>query len=211
MIRAATADDIPAIHAMIRELASYERALGQARATPGQLREALFGEHPAAFALIAEEAAQQAADGTGASPADGTGDHTADRSGASPTDRTVVGFALWFHNFSTWTGTHGIYLEDLYVRPEARGAGHGQALLAELARICVERGYQRFEWSVLDWNEPSIGFYTALGATAMEEWTVYRLSGEPLRALAASATPASPVSAGPLVPVPANDAISLSN
>jgi GNAT superfamily N-acetyltransferase len=176
MIRAATEDDIPAIHAMIRELAEYERALEDARATPEQLREALFGAHPAAFALIAEE---------------------------SP-DEDPVGFALWFRNFSTWTGTHGIYLEDLYVRPDKRGAGHGRALLAELAGICVERGYERFEWSVLDWNEPSLGFYRSLGAVAMDEWTVHRLSGEPLRALAATA-------AGSRTAAPANAAISLSN
>ncbi|MCQ4080307.1 GNAT family N-acetyltransferase [Streptomyces sp. RB6PN25] len=183
MIRAASASDVPAIHAMIRELAECERSLGDARATPAQLREALFGAHPAAFALIAEDDSVQ----------------------------EPVGFALWFRNFSTWTGTHGVYLEDLYVRPAARGTGHGKALLAELARICVERGYERFEWSVLDWNEPSIGFYASLGARAMDEWTVYRLSGEPLRALAATAAPASPVSVAPPVPRQANDAISLSN
>ena len=97
---------------------------------------------------------------------------------------TPVGFALWFRNFSTWTGTHGVYLEDLYVRPSARGAGHGKALLSALARICAERGYERFEWWVLDWNDPSIGFYRSLGAEPMDEWTVFRMSGEPLRALA---------------------------
>ncbi|MFH8365648.1 GNAT family N-acetyltransferase [Streptomyces sp. NPDC018031] len=158
MIRAAQPSDVPAIHALIRELAEYERALADARASEEQLREALFGAHPAVFALIAEEGGE------------------------------TVGFALWFRNFSTWTGTHGVYLEDLYVRPQSRGGGHGRALLAELARICVERGYARFEWSVLDWNEPAIGFYTSLGAEAMDEWTVRRLSGEPLRALAAQAS-----------------------
>ncbi|MBY8888210.1 GNAT family N-acetyltransferase [Streptomyces sp. PTM05] len=162
MIRPATPADVPAIHAMIRELAEYERALDAARATPAQLREALFGADAAVFALIAQD--------------DSVGE--------------PVGFALWFRNFSTWTGTHGIYLEDLYVRPEARGAGHGRALLAELARICVERGYQRFEWAVLDWNEPSIGFYKSLGAVPMDEWTVHRLTGEPLRTLAERARPA---------------------
>jgi GNAT superfamily N-acetyltransferase len=159
MIRAATPADVPAIHAMIRELAEYERALEDARATTDQLHEALFGAHPAVFALMAEEP--------------GTGE--------------PVGIALWFRNFSTWTGTHGIYLEDLFVRPRARGFGYGKALLAELARICVERGYERFEWSVLDWNAPSIGFYKSLGAEQMDGWTVNRLAGEPLRALAATA------------------------
>ncbi|MEV4500462.1 GNAT family N-acetyltransferase [Streptomyces klenkii] len=167
MIRAATPADVPAVHAMIRELAAYERALEDARATEEQLREALFGEHPAAFALIAESD-EKAGDGA---------------SGATD----PAGFAIWFRNFSTWTGTHGVYLEDLYVRPEARGEGHGKALLAALARICTERGYQRFEWSVLDWNTPSIGFYKSLGAEPMDEWTTYRLSGEPLRTLAALA------------------------
>jgi len=156
MIRAATPSDVPAIHAMIRELAEYERAPEHARATEQQLHDALFGEHPAVFALIAEEA----------------------------TESDPVGFALWFRNFSTWTGTHGVYLEDLYVRPSARGGGHGKALLSALAGICVERGYERFEWWVLDWNDPSIGFYRSLGAEPMEEWTVFRMSGEPLRALA---------------------------
>ncbi|MEV5593104.1 GNAT family N-acetyltransferase [Streptomyces sp. NPDC052496] len=154
MIRTATVDDVPVIHTMIRELAEYERARESARATEAQLREALFGEHPAAFALMAEDA-------------------------GSP-----VGFALWFRNFSTWTGTHGVYLEDLYVRPEARGGGHGKALLAALAEICVERGYERFEWSVLDWNEPSIGFYRSIGAAPMDGWTVFRLTGDALHNLA---------------------------
>jgi GNAT superfamily N-acetyltransferase len=156
MIRAAIPADIPEIHAMVRELAEYERALADARATQQQLADALFGEHPAAFALIAQD----------------------DVAGS------VVGFALWFRNFSTWTGTHGVYLEDLYVRPQARGGGHGRALLAELAAICVERGYERFEWSVLDWNTPAVGFYQALGAAPQDGWTVQRLAGEPLRALA---------------------------
>ncbi|MFF1394632.1 GNAT family N-acetyltransferase [Streptomyces sp. NPDC058287] len=155
MIRTATPADVPVIHAMVRELADYEKALHEARATEEQLREALFGERPAAFAHIAED--------------DTTGE--------------PVGFCLWFLNFSTWRGVHGIYLEDLYVRPESRGGGHGKALLTELARICVERGYERLEWSVLDWNEPSINFYKALGAAPQDEWTVYRLTDEALARL----------------------------
>lgn len=95
----------------------------------------------------------------------------------------MVGYTLWFLNYSTWRGTHGIYMEDLYVRPEARGGGHGKALMKELARICVERGYDRLEWSVLDWNEPSIDFYKSIGAVPMDEWTVHRLTDEPLRRL----------------------------
>lgn len=154
MIREATPDDVPVILAMIGELAAYERAPEAAQATVPQLEEALFGPQPAAFALIAEA------------------------------DGAPVGFALWFRNFSTWTGTHGVYLEDLYVRPEARGGGHGKALLAALAEICVARGYERFEWSVLDWNEPSIGFYRSIGAQPMDEWTVFRLTGEALHNLA---------------------------
>ncbi|MFJ8312191.1 MULTISPECIES: GNAT family N-acetyltransferase [unclassified Streptomyces] len=154
MIRNATAADIPVIHQMVRELAEYEKVPDEARATEEQLREALFGEHPAAFAHIAQ-----------------------DESGEP------VGFALWFLNFSTWRGVHGIYLEDLYVRPEARGAGHGKALLAALARICVARGYERLEWSVLNWNTPSIAFYESLGARPQDEWTVYRLTDGGLAAL----------------------------
>ncbi|MFD4620527.1 GNAT family N-acetyltransferase [Streptomyces sp. NPDC058475] len=155
MIRTATPADLPVIHALIRELAEYEKALEEARATPEQLREALFGAHPAAYAHLAVD--------------DATGE--------------PVGCALWFLNFSTWRGVHGIYLEDLYVRPEARGAGHGKALLTELARICGERGYERLEWSVLNWNRPSIDFYESLGARPQDEWTVYRLTDEALRAL----------------------------
>ncbi|GHH85915.1 putative acetyltransferase [Streptomyces sulfonofaciens] len=155
MIRTATPDDVPVLRTMIRELAEYEKALDEARATEEQLTEALFGSRPAAYAHIAQD--------------DATGE--------------PVGFALWFLNFSTWRGVQGIYLEDLYVRPERRGAGHGKALLTELARICVERGYERLEWSVLDWNEPSIRFYRALGARPQDEWTVYRLTEEPLRKL----------------------------
>lgn len=155
MIRTATPADIPAIHTLIRELADYEKAPDEAKATPQQLHEALFGDRPAAYAHIAED--------------DTTGE--------------AVGYALWFLNFSTWRGVHGIYLEDLYVRPEARGAGHGKALLTELARICVERGYERLEWSVLNWNAPSIAFYEALGARPQDEWTVYRLTDGALGAL----------------------------
>ncbi|CAM5645367.1 Acetyltransferase OS=Streptomyces aurantiogriseus OX=66870 GN=GCM10010251_35700 PE=4 SV=1 [Streptomyces aurantiogriseus] len=124
MIRDATQDDIPEIRAMIRELAAYERAVEQARATEEQLREALFGERPAAHVVIARY--------------DGSGE--------------VVGFALWFPRFSTSTGTRGMHLEDLYVRPQARGAGHGKALLATLAALCSRSGYERFEWWVLLWT-----------------------------------------------------------
>ncbi|MFI6089380.1 GNAT family N-acetyltransferase [Streptomyces sp. NPDC051218] len=159
MIRHATPADVPVIHAMVRDLAEYEKALDEARASEEQLREALFGERPAAFAHIAEDEVSGEA----------------------------VGFSLWFLNFSTWRGVHGIYLEDLYVRPEARGGGHGKALLRELARICVERGYERLEWSVLDWNEPSINFYRSLGALPQDEWTVYRLTDGALAGLGAAA------------------------
>ncbi|WP_327116155.1 GNAT family N-acetyltransferase [Streptomyces sp. NBC_01341] len=158
MIREATPADVPAIHAMIRELADYEKALDEAKATEEQLREALFGGRPAAYAHIA----------------------------VSDEDGEVVGFALWFLNFSTWRGVHGVYLEDLYVRPERRGGGHGKALLAELARICVERGYGRLEWSVLDWNAPSIAFYESLGARPQDGWTVYRLDDSALGRLGAA-------------------------
>ncbi|MFG1670170.1 GNAT family N-acetyltransferase [Streptomyces sp. Y7] len=161
MIRPATPADIPSLHALIRELAEYEKALEEAKATEEQLHEALFGDRPAAYAHIAAD--------------DGTGE--------------TVGCAIWFLNFSTWRGVHGIYLEDLYVRPTARGAGHGKALLTELARICVERGYQRLEWSVLNWNTPSIAFYDSLGARPQDEWTVYRLTDEALTKLGSDPRP----------------------
>lgn len=161
MIRTATVNDVADITAMIRELAAYERAVEQARATDEQLREALFGGRPAAYALIAED------------------DETAE----------TVGYALWFPRFSTWTGTRGMHLEDLYVRPAARGAGHGKALLAALAALCEQSGYERFEWWVLSWNEPTIDFYKSLDVELLDEWKVCRLSGEPLKALAAQAPP----------------------
>ncbi|MYV62061.1 GNAT family N-acetyltransferase [Streptomyces sp. SID4931] len=164
MIRTATPDDIPVLHALVRELAAYEKALDEVVASEEQLAEALFGDRPAAYAHVA------------------TAD---DDSGAGG---EVVGFALWFLNFSTWRGVHGIYLEDLYVRPERRGGGHGKALLTELARICVERGYERLEWSVLDWNAPSIAFYESLGARPQDEWTVYRLTDGALASLGGGGT-----------------------
>jgi GNAT superfamily N-acetyltransferase len=153
MISAARADDVPEIYRLMRDLASYEKSLPNVTATEEDLRRSLFGDSPAVFAHV-----------------------------ATAGDR-IVGFALWFLNYSTWTGRHGIYLEDLYVEPGMRGRGHGKALLAELARICADRGYGRLEWSVLDWNTPSIEFYKSIGAEAMDEWTVYRLAGPALRAL----------------------------
>jgi GNAT superfamily N-acetyltransferase len=153
MIRAAMADDVPEIYRLMRDLASYEKSLPNVTATADDLRRSLFGDSPAVFAHV-----------------------------ATAGDR-VVGFALWFLNYSTWVGRHGIYLEDLYVEPGMRGRGFGKALLAGLARICADRGYGRLEWSVLDWNTPSIEFYQAIGAEAMDEWTVYRLAGPALHAL----------------------------
>ncbi|NRQ38237.1 GNAT family N-acetyltransferase [Nonomuraea sp. NN258] len=154
MIRPATPEDVPEIISMILELATYEKAPHEVRVTEEQLRSALFGERPVAFAHIAED------------------------------DGRVAGYAVWFLTYSTWRGVPGIYLEDLYVRPEHRGGGHGKALLRQLASICEERGYQRLEWSVLDWNEPSIGFYRSLDAVPQDEWIKYRLTDEPLKRLA---------------------------
>ena len=154
MIRPVRPGDVDAVVAMVHELAAYERAADQCDLTVEQLTQALFGEHPAVFAHVAED------------------------------DGVVVGFALWFLNFSTWDGVHGVYLEDLYVRREHRGGGHGRALLAELASVCVQRGYSRLTWWVLDWNSPAIGFYRSLGAVAMDEWTTFRLTGDALTAVA---------------------------
>lgn len=155
MIRFATPADVPAILRFVRELAEYEREPDAVEATEETLAEALFGAHPAAEAVIAEQ-------------------HGA-----------PVGFALFFHNFSTWTGRRGLYLEDLYVTPAARGSGAGKALLRHLAAIALDRGCARFEWAVLDWNTPAIDFYRAMGATAMDEWTVQRVDGDALVRLAA--------------------------
>jgi GNAT superfamily N-acetyltransferase len=160
-VRPIRPDDVPAVVGLVRELADYEKALHEARLTEEQLTTALFGDSPAVFGHVA----------------------VADEDGASP--GAVVGIALWFLNFSTWRGTHGIYLEDLYVQPQHRGAGLGKELLRTLAAVCVERGYSRLEWSVLDWNTPSIDFYKAAGAVAMDEWTVFRLTDDALRDFAA--------------------------
>ena len=166
-VRVARESDVDRIHRLIRDLATYERAADQVRSTPDQLREALFGLQPAAYALVAEAAGE------------------------------VVGFALYFRSFSTWEGVHGIYLEDLYVAPEHRGAGLGKALLAALAAIAVQQGYARLEWAVLDWNQPSIEFYRALGAVPMEEWTVFRLAGPALSQVAGASTgPGGPAPLG---------------
>lgn len=155
MIREATPADVNAIHEMIVELAVYEKEPDAVRSTPQDLERNLFGDSPALFGHVAEN-----------------------------TEGNVVGFALWFLNYSTWLGTHGIYLEDLYVKPDARGAGHGVALLSTLARICVERGYGRLEWWVLDWNSPARGFYESIGAQALTEWIPYRVTGADLAELA---------------------------
>ncbi len=153
-IRFATVDDVPIIRTLIRGLADYERLTNEAVVTEADLRASLFGERPAAEVLIAE-----------------TGDEAA-------------GFALFFHNYSTFLGKRGLYLEDLFVFPAHRGLGIGRALMSRLAQLAVERNCGRFEWWVLDWNEPAIRFYETLGARAMSDWTVYRLSGEPLARLA---------------------------
>ena len=163
IIRPAVPADVDRIHTLICELAEYEREPDAVVASAADLARALFDGSdtpsgtPALYAHVAE------------------------------VDDIVVGMAVWFLNYSTWRGTHGIYLEDLYVTPEHRHAGIGTALMAELASIAVEHGYQRFEWWVLDWNEPAINVYKRLGAESMDEWTVQRLSGNALRALAARA------------------------
>jgi GNAT superfamily N-acetyltransferase len=154
-VRPVRPDDVPAVVALVRELAEYEKALHEARLTEEQLTAVLFGDSPALFGHVAVVADQ------------------------------VVGIALWFLNFSTWRGTHGIYLEDLYVQPQHRGRGLGKELLRTLAAVCVERGYSRLEWSVLDWNAPSIEFYKAAGAVPMDGWTVFRLTDDALTGFAA--------------------------
>ena len=156
-VREARESDLERILQLIVDLATYERAAHEVKTTIEQLRLALFGPQPAAYALVAES------------------------------EEGVVGFALYFRNFSTWEGVHGLYLEDLYVMPEYRGSGLGKALLMSLAEVAVERCYARLEWAVLDWNQPAIDFYRSLGAVALNEWTVYRLNGEALNTTAAAA------------------------
>lgn len=153
-IRTATIEDSEEILALIYELALYEKAPEEAKATKEQIIDSFFSHDPKVFCEIVEEGG------------------------------AVAGFAIWFLNYSTWQGKHGIYLEDLYVRPEYRGRGFGKALLQHLAGICEEKGYGRFQWWVLDWNTPAIDFYKSLGAQAMDEWTVYRVSGDALTSLA---------------------------
>jgi GNAT superfamily N-acetyltransferase len=152
----ATENDAPLILALIRELADYEKLLPEVTATEEVLRASLFGERRAAEVWLAYE------------------------------DEAAVGYALFFHNFSTFLGRPGLYLEDLFVRPAWRGRGYGRALLARLAQIALERGCGRMEWSVLDWNAPAIEFYKRLGATSMDEWTTFRLTGAALSDLAAA-------------------------
>jgi GNAT superfamily N-acetyltransferase len=155
-IRSATPQDVPQILAFIRELADYERLLHVVVASEETLRENLFGAKPRAGVVFAMHEGRE------------------------------VGFALFFHNFSTFTGQPGLYLEDLFVKPEARGLGVGKKLMAWLAKTAVERNCARFEWAVLDWNEPAIKFYRSIGAKGLDDWRVQRVDGEALRALAAS-------------------------
>jgi GNAT superfamily N-acetyltransferase len=154
MIRPAVVADVPAIARLIRGLAEYERLAHAVVLKEENLKEHLFGPRPFAEVLLAEDAGR------------------------------TVGFALFFHNFSTFRGLPGIYLEDLFVEPEHRGKGHGKALLTALANLAVERGCGRLEWTVLNWNKPAIDFYRSLGAEPMDEWTVYRLAGDALSKLA---------------------------
>ncbi|GAB3652661.1 GNAT family N-acetyltransferase [Glycomyces tarimensis] len=155
LLRRAEPRDLPEILQRIKDLAAYEREPDAVETTVDDLDAALFGPSPAVFAHVVEAGGR------------------------------IAGIAVWFLNFSTWTGKHGIYLEDLYVDPAARGHGYGAALLRELARTCVANGYQRLDWSVLTWNEPSLAFYESLGAFPMDEWVGYRLTGTALRDLGA--------------------------
>ena len=152
-IRPARKDEASIILQLIKDLAEYEKAPDEVKAGEKEIIETIFADNPKVFCDLVE------------------------------VDGDIAGMAIWFLNYSTWQGKHGIYLEDLYVKPEYRGRGYGKALLQHLAGICNERGYGRFQWWVLDWNSPAIEFYRSLGAEAMSEWTVYRVSGLPLRRL----------------------------
>lgn len=154
MVREARAGDEPGILRLIHALAVYEREPDAVENTVDDLSRSLFGEQPRVFAHVVER------------------------------EEAIVGIAIWFVTYSTWTGRHGVWLEDLYVDESERGRGYGRALMTALARVCVDRGYGRFEWTVLDWNAPSIAFYRSIGALPMDEWTTQRITGDALDALA---------------------------
>ncbi|MEY3094640.1 MAG: hypothetical protein RLZZ317_1143 [Actinomycetota bacterium] len=152
-IRSARSEESAVILQLIKDLAEYEKAPDQVEATESDLKATIFGKEPKVFCDVVE------------------------------VDGEIAGMAIWFLNYSTWQGKHGIYLEDLFIKPEYRGRGYGKALLVHLAKLCEEKGYGRFQWWVLDWNSPAIEFYRSLGAEAMDEWTVYRVSGKALKDL----------------------------
>lgn len=152
-IRPARQDEVGIVLQLIHDLAVYEKAPNEVEATEKELLETIFTSDPKVFCDLVE------------------------------VDGEIAGMAIWFLNYSTWQGKHGIYLEDLFIKPEFRGRGYGKALLKHLAKICDEKGYGRFQWWVLDWNSPAIEFYRSLGAVAMDEWTVYRVSGQALKEL----------------------------
>jgi GNAT superfamily N-acetyltransferase len=152
-IRPAQQDEVGIVLQLIHDLALYEKAPNEVEATEKELLETIFVENARVFCDVVD------------------------------VDGEIAGMAIWFLNYSTWQGKHGIYLEDLFIKPEFRGRGFGKALLQHLAKVCEERGYGRFQWWVLDWNSPAIEFYKSLGAVAMDEWTVYRVSGDPLKKL----------------------------
>ena len=157
-IRDAVQADLPKILQFIKDLAEYEKAPNEVVLSISDLEQSIFGTNPQVYCLIAE------------------------------LENEVTGFAVWHLNYSTWLGKHGIYLEDLYVDPKYRGQGHGKALLRKLAQICVERGYKRLQWWVLDWNQSAIDFYKSIGAEPMDQWTVFRVSGSSLEKLATDAS-----------------------
>ena len=152
-IRPARQEEVGVVLQLIHDLAVYEKAPNEVEATEKELLETIFTSDPKVFCDLVE------------------------------VDGEIAGMAIWFLNYSTWQGKHGIYLEDLFIKPEFRGRGYGKALLKHLAKICDEKGYGRFQWWVLDWNSPAIEFYRSLGAVAMDEWTVYRVSGQALKEL----------------------------
>ena len=152
-IRSARSEESTVILQLIKDLAEYEKAPDQVEATESDLKATIFGKKPKVFCDVVE------------------------------VDGEIAGMAIWFLNYSTWQGKHGIYLEDLFIKPEYRGRGYGKALLVHLAKLCEKKGFGRFQWWVLDWNSPAIEFYRSLGAEAMDEWTVYRVSGKALKDL----------------------------
>ena len=180
LVREATPEDVAQMHQMINELAEYEKAPEEVIATELDLMKALFGRDFSSPEFDQHDSISTS--GSANTPHGQPAVYAFVIEDPNDSDQ-LAGMAIWFLNYSTWDGTHGVYLEDLYVRPQFRGQGMGKALMKRLAQVCIDNDYSRFQWWVLDWNQPAIEVYRAMGAKAMDEWTVYRVSGQELKDL----------------------------